>query len=135
LVAASWLRELRSQELKMNAIALRPIILVIILFFYENRNIEIKVVVTIEVFLVPNFIYMRGFVDNAVQDGDEHSPFQKLLDVFFELLNYTSGDATEALESLTHIDRKYPLTTSDYGIGDFIEDLKKNGYIKENEQT
>lgn len=50
-----------------------------------------------------------------------------------ELLNYTSGDAGEALSWLTQLDREHGLTTEEYGIGDFIEDLKKNGYLKEDE--
>ena len=50
-----------------------------------------------------------------------------------ELLQYTSGDATEALDWLTQLDNKYGLTNDEYGIGDFIEDLKKNGYLQENE--
>ncbi len=68
-------------------------------------------------------------------DPDENakSPFQKLFDLFAELLSYTNGDAGEALNWLTQLDKQYRLTTDDYGIGDFIEDLKENGYLKENE--
>lgn len=57
------------------------------------------------------------------------SDFEKLLKVFMQLLLITSGDVAEALEWLTEVDRQYKLTNADYGIGDFIEDLKKNGYI------
>lgn len=60
------------------------------------------------------------------------SPFEKLLDVFLELLTYTSGDAAEALHWLTELDKNYQLSSEDYGLGEFIEDLKKNGYLKEN---
>lgn len=59
------------------------------------------------------------------------SDFEKLLKVFMQLLLITSGNVAEALEWLTEVDRQYKLTNSDYGIGDFIEDLKKNGYITE----
>jgi uncharacterized protein with von Willebrand factor type A (vWA) domain len=52
-----------------------------------------------------------------------------------ELLQYTSGDAAEALDWLTQLDRKYQFTNDAYGIGDFIEDLKQNGYLQENEQN
>lgn len=59
------------------------------------------------------------------------SDFEKLLKVFMQLLLITSGNVAEALEWLTEVDRQYKLTNGKYGIGDFIEDLKKNGYITE----
>jgi Ca-activated chloride channel homolog len=62
------------------------------------------------------------------------SPFEQMLDLFTQLLTYTNGDATEALNWLTELDKKYELTNPQYGMGDFIEDLKENGYLKENEQ-
>jgi len=62
------------------------------------------------------------------------SPFEKLLKLFKELLVYTSGDVQEALSWLSELDKEYKLTGKEYGIGDFIDDLKKQGYIKENEQ-
>ncbi len=61
------------------------------------------------------------------QDGK--SDFEKLLKVFMQLLLITSGNVAEALQWLTEVDKQYGLTGKDYGIGDFIEDLKKNGYI------
>jgi uncharacterized protein with von Willebrand factor type A (vWA) domain len=63
------------------------------------------------------------------------SSFEKLLDVFLQLLNYTNGDAGEALNWLTQLDREYEFTNDEYGMGDFIEDLKQKGYIDENNQT
>lgn len=79
---------------------------------------------------------MKGFVFSAWQpDADGKSPFEKLLNLFAELLSYTSGDASEALNWLSQLDREHGLTTDDYGIGDFIEDLKKNGYLQENDRT
>ena len=33
---------------------------------------------------------------------------------------------------MTELDRKHNFTPENYGIGDFIEDLKKKGYVKEN---
>ncbi len=61
------------------------------------------------------------------------STFDELLKLFKELLIHTSGDVSEALSWLTAIDNEHKLTTDDYGIADFIEDLKKQGYIKDNE--
>jgi uncharacterized protein with von Willebrand factor type A (vWA) domain len=63
------------------------------------------------------------------------SPFEKLLDAFMQLLTYTSGDVAEALSWLTELDKQYDLTNEEYGMGDFIEDLKEKGYIDENKQN
>jgi uncharacterized protein with von Willebrand factor type A (vWA) domain len=57
------------------------------------------------------------------------SDFEKLLKIFMQLVLMTAGNVAEALEWLTEVDRQYGLTSDKYGIGDFIEDLKKNGYI------
>jgi len=59
------------------------------------------------------------------------SDFEKLLKVFMQLVLITSGNVAEALQWLTEVDRQYGLTNEKYGIGDFIEDLKRNGYITE----
>ena len=59
------------------------------------------------------------------------SDFEKLLKIFMQLILVTSGNVAEALQWLTEVDRQYGLTNDKYGIGDFIEDLKKNGYITE----
>jgi hypothetical protein len=60
------------------------------------------------------------------------SKFEQMLDVFMQLLTYTNGDASEALSWMNELDKKYQFTTNDYGMGDFIQDLKDNGYINEN---
>ncbi|MFK8037791.1 MAG: VWA domain-containing protein [Crocinitomicaceae bacterium] len=59
------------------------------------------------------------------------SPFDRLFDIFKELITHTSGDFDEAIDWLRELDVEYKLTTPDYTIEDFIEDLKKKGYIKE----
>src|SRR5215204_6511220 len=59
------------------------------------------------------------------------TPFDRLFDIFKQLLTYTSGDFNEAISWLTELDKEYKLTDPDYGIGDFIKDLKSKGYIKE----
>ncbi|WP_075342300.1 vWA domain-containing protein [Tenacibaculum agarivorans] len=58
-------------------------------------------------------------------------PFDKLFDIFKELITYTSGDFDEAFEWLTQLDKEYNLTTPEYTLDDFLEDLKKKGYIRE----
>ena len=59
----------------------------------------------------------------------EKTDFEKLLKIFMELVLITAGNVSEALQWLTEVDKQYKLTNEDYGIGDFIEDLKKNGFI------
>jgi Ca-activated chloride channel homolog len=59
------------------------------------------------------------------------SPFDKLFVIFKELITHTSGDFDEAIEWLRELDKEYKLTDSAYTIDDFIEDLKKKGYIRE----
>ncbi len=63
------------------------------------------------------------------------SKFEQLLDLFTQLLTYTSGDVTEAMDWLNQLDRKFQLTNDEYGIGDFIEELKEKGYLDENPVT
>lgn len=63
--------------------------------------------------------------------GGQKSDFDRLLKVFMQLVLITSGDVGEALQWLTEVDRQHKLTSENYGIGDFIEDLKKKGYIDE----
>ncbi len=59
------------------------------------------------------------------------STFDKLLDLFMQILNHTSGDVSEALHWLNLLDRQHNLTDDDYGMGDFLQDLKDKGYIQE----
>ena len=59
--------------------------------------------------------------------------FEQLLNIFMQLLNITGGNVAEALDYLNQLDNKYQITTGEYGIGDFIQDLKDKGYIEENE--
>src|SRR5213083_1010958 len=63
------------------------------------------------------------------------SKFDQLLDVFMQLLTYTSGDVSEAMQWLNQLDREYQLTDDEYGMGDFIDELKEKGYITEENQT
>jgi Ca-activated chloride channel family protein len=75
---------------------------------------------------------MKGFIFSEYRPDEGKPPFQKLHDLFLELLQYTNGDAAEALHWLSELDQKYGLTNDEYGIGDFIEDLKQKGYLQEN---
>ncbi len=59
------------------------------------------------------------------------SPFEKLFDVFQELITHTSGDFDEALDWLKQLDQEYKLTSEEYTLDDFVEDLKNKGYLRE----
>lgn len=73
---------------------------------------------------------MKGYHFSGFRPDEEgKSTFDKLLELFLQLLTYTNGDVSEALQWLNQLDRQYELTNPDYGIGDFIEDLKDKGYI------
>ena len=69
------------------------------------------------------------FTEFVPQPQQAKSDFEKLLEVFMQLLVITSGDVEEALQWLSELDRQYNMTNGDYGIGNFIEDLKEKGYI------
>ena len=71
---------------------------------------------------------------NYIPDDSDKDPFERLLKIFKEILIHTSGNVSEALSWLTEVDKQYELTDKDYGIADFIEDLKKKGYIKDPEK-
>ena len=76
---------------------------------------------------------MRGFHFSNFQPDDlPKGGFDELLKLFTQLLNYTAGDAGEALAWMNELDKKYKFTNNEYGMGDFIDDLKEKGYLKEN---
>ena len=58
--------------------------------------------------------------------------FESLLDIFLQLMVHTSGDVDEALYWMSQLDHEYKFTNEKYGMGDFIEELKEKGYIREN---
>lgn len=74
-----------------------------------------------------------GFVFTSYQ-GEEITKFDKLLDVFQELIVHTSGDFDEAIDWLKELDQEYKLTDDDYTLDDFIKELKEKGYIKDEQR-
>ncbi len=60
------------------------------------------------------------------------SKFEQMLNLFFQLLTYTNGDVAEALQWLNQLDNQYSITDNEYGMGDFIDELKEKCYIDEN---
>lgn len=79
---------------------------------------------------MPGHLFTK-FIPNP--QGD--SPFQNLLDLFLQVLVYTSGDVAEALEWMNSLDTRYNLTNDEYGMGDFIDELRDKGYIREDPET
>ena len=77
----------------------------------------------------------RRFTEFIPEKSTEKSTFDNLLNIFNQLLIVTNGEVPEALSWLTNLDGKYNISNEEYGIGDFIEDLKKKGFIKENPQS
>ncbi|MDH7447151.1 vWA domain-containing protein [Aquimarina sp. 2201CG14-23] len=75
-------------------------------------------------------IFKKGFAFKKYE-APEQSPFDKLFDIFQEIITHTSGDLDEAIDWMKELDREYELTSEDYTMDDFIEDLKRKGYIRE----
>ena len=73
----------------------------------------------------------KEFFIFKIFEGKRQSPFDKLLDIFKELITHTSGDFDEAINWLKELDKEFSLTSEDYTIEDFIEELKEKGYVKE----
>ncbi|MCY7409702.1 MAG: hypothetical protein LH473_05475 [Chitinophagales bacterium] len=63
---------------------------------------------------------------------DGGDPFKRLLNLFLQLIQFTGGDINEALQWMNELDKEYNMTDDQYGMGDFIEELKEKGYLEEN---
>jgi len=76
------------------------------------------------------FLYTEW--DERFARTDGKNPFDKLWDLFQQLLMIASGDVSQALQWLSDLDNQYKMTDEfeNFGIGDFIEELKKRGYIQ-----
>ena len=74
------------------------------------------------------------FTEFIPEKSSEKSTFDNLLQVFLQLMVVTSGEVSEALSWLTNLDKEYGISSDEYGIGDFIDDLKSKGYITEDNE-
>ncbi len=66
------------------------------------------------------------------------SSFETLWDLFQQLLTIASGEVNQALKWLADLDKQYKITDQfddDYGLGDFIEEMMKRGYIENNDDN
>jgi len=75
------------------------------------------------------------FTEYIPEKAKEQGDFDNLLRIFLELITITGGDVSEALSWLTNLDKQYNITNGEYGIGDFIDELKDKGYLDENPQS
>ena len=64
-----------------------------------------------------------------IPDDFNKANFENLLNIFLQILNIMAGDAGETLRLMNELDRDYNITDDDYGMGDFINDLKRKGYL------
>ena len=77
-----------------------------------------------------NFDFGKGFIFSKHIPKDV-TPFDRIFDIFKDLLTHSSGDIEEAFDWLKMLDKEYNIFTDDYTFADFEADLKKKGYIKE----
>ena len=71
-----------------------------------------------------------GFVFTKYTDKNI-APFDRVFDIFKELITHTSGDLDEAFDWLNELDKEYKIFNEAYTLDDFKEDLRKRGFIKE----
>lgn len=78
------------------------------------------------------FRYSEWHESENLKRGD----FEELLRLFNQLLVQASGDVQQALTWLTYLDERYDLFSDEpgKGLGDFIEWLKEQGYIREDQE-
>ncbi|MEG1589445.1 vWA domain-containing protein [Chryseobacterium sp.] len=80
------------------------------------------------------FNFQQGFTFSKHLPEDI-SHFDRVFDVFKDLLTHTSGDIEEAFEWLDMLDKEYDIFTDEYTLEDFEEDLRKRGYIKKEDDS
>ncbi|MDG1159600.1 MAG: hypothetical protein P8N19_08915 [Flavobacteriales bacterium] len=79
---------------------------------------------------------MKGYLFSEYKPKrDKRTDFERLLDVFLEILTHTSGDVEEAIDWLRQIDREHQLTNDNYSIDDFINELKEKGFLKDGSEN
>ena len=77
-----------------------------------------------------DFNFGKGFTISK-HVPKEVSPFDRVFDIFKELLTHTSGDIEEAFDWLDKLDKEYNIFNEAYTLQNFEDDLKKRGFIKE----
>lgn len=75
-------------------------------------------------------LHRSGFVFKNYE-APNMDPFDQVFDIFKELITHASGDFDEAIDWLETLDKEYNIFKDAYNMDEFIEDLKKRGYIRE----
>jgi Ca-activated chloride channel family protein len=76
---------------------------------------------------------MKGFLfSKYIPNNTKGSLFDQMLELFLQMMQHTNGDVAETLDWMNEVDRKHHFTNNEYGMGNFIQDLKDKGYVKEN---
>ncbi len=78
-----------------------------------------------------NNLSFRGGFTFSKHTEIKTSNFERVFEIFKELITHTSGDIDEAFNWLETLDKEYKIFNDNYTIQNFEEDLKKRGYIKE----
>ncbi|SDR15308.1 hypothetical protein SAMN05421664_3822 [Chryseobacterium soldanellicola] len=81
-----------------------------------------------------DFNFKKGFTFSK-HIPEEISHFDRVFDVFKDLLTHTSGDIEEAFDWLDMLDKEYDIFNDEYSLEDFEEDLRKRGYIKREDDS
>lgn len=66
--------------------------------------------------------------------GGRDERLEQLISLFSQLLMRTGGNVREALDWLERIDRRYGIFDKDLTMQQFVEELKKRGYLREDEE-
>lgn len=74
-------------------------------------------------------LYSKWRTDSMTDD----KRLENLISIFSYLLIQTNGDIQEALDWIEQLDAEYELFDKDLSFGDFVDELKKQGYIAEKE--
>lgn len=74
---------------------------------------------------------MNGFrFSEFVPTQKFQTPFERLLELFLELLVHTSGEVDEALSWMRELDKEHGLTNKEYTLDDFEAELKSKGFLE-----
>ena len=76
---------------------------------------------------------MKGFLfSKYIPNNTKGTLFDQMLELFLQMMQHTNGDVAETLDWMNEVDRKHHFTNHEYGMGNFIQDLKDKGFVKEN---
>lgn len=79
---------------------------------------------------------MLGYRFSALRpERDSRTRFQRMLDIFMELVTHTSGDVEEAIDWMRELDKEYTLFDAEYTLDDFLEELRQRGYLRDKSET